>query len=69
VILLVTCRRAEIVGIKPVETRAAHDESAGRQGGREFLSAKGREHFADQRCSQTMRKLTIVFFIGASMPG
>ena len=57
----------EVVGVKFVKSGASQVEFIGGGGGRQFATAKSGENFTNQRCAQTVRQLTIMFFIAAKM--
>jgi len=57
----------EVAGIKFVETGATQSELFCGGGGGEFAAPKGGQDFTDQWCTQTVWKLTIMFFIAAKM--
>ena len=66
-ILVVACRSPEIVAVKFVEAGATQAEFVCGDGGRDFVAAEGGEEFADQRRTETMGELTVMFFIAARM--
>ncbi len=57
----------QVVGIEFIEPGASQVEFICRRGGGQFAPAKSRENFTDQRSAQTVWKLTIMFFISATM--
>ena len=66
-ILLVAGASPQIVGVEFVEASATQTElRCGRDGG-DRATAEAGEHFADQRSTETVGELTIMFFIAARM--
>jgi len=59
---------AQIIGIELVEAGAAQAEPVGGRAGGDVVAAEGGQDFADQRGSETMGELAIMFFIAARMP-
>ena len=57
----------EVVAVQLIESGAAQAEFFGGRSGGDLVAAKGGEDFTDQRSSEAMDKLAIVFFIAASM--
>ena len=57
----------EVVAVQLIESGAAQAEFFGGSSGGDFVAAKGGEDFTDQRSSEAMDELAIVFFIAASM--
>lgn len=58
----------EIVAVEFVEAGAAQAELVRGGESGDFVAAEGGEDFADQRSTQTVRELAIMFFIAARMP-
>ena len=59
---------AEIIGVELVKARASDFERLGGRRGREIVRAKGGKDFADERGTETMGELLIVFFTVRTMP-
>ena len=57
----------QVVGVEFVESGASQVEFLCGGGSRQFATAKSSENFTDQRRAQTVRKLTVMFFIAAKM--
>ena len=58
---------AEIIAVEFVEAGATQAELVGGGGGGDFVAAEGGEEFTDQRRTETMGELTIMFFKAARM--
>jgi len=58
---------AKISGIKFVKTGAAQFECLSSGSGRNFATAEGGHDFTDQRSTQTVKELAIMFFIARKM--
>lgn len=58
---------AEIIAVEFVEAGATQAELIGGDCGGDFVAAEGGEEFADQRRTETMGELTIMFFKAARM--
>ena len=67
VVLLMSGSGPQVIGIKLVETSAAQAQLFGGGGGGQFMAPKSGKDLTDQRRAQTVRELTIVFFIAAKM--
>ena len=59
---LLACDGAQIVAVEFVAAGAPEPELIGGGGGRYFVAAAGGEEFADQRRTEPMGELTIMFF-------
>ena len=68
VVLVMPRDRAQIIGIELVEACATQAELVRGGAGGDVVAAEGRQDFADQRGTETMGKLAIMFFIAARMP-
>jgi hypothetical protein len=66
-ILVVVGDAPEIVAVEFVEAGAAQAELVGRGESGNFVAAEGGEDFSDQRSTQKVRELAIMFFIAARM--
>ena len=68
VVLVMPRDRAQIIGIELVETCATQAELVGGSAGGDVVAAEGGQDFADQRSTETMGKLAIMFFMAARRP-
>jgi hypothetical protein len=64
---LLACDGAKIVAVEFVEAGAPEPELIGGGVRRDFVAAEGGEEFTDQRRTETMGELTIMFFMAARM--
>ena len=66
-VLVVVCDAPQIIAVEFVEAGAAQAELVRSGEGGDFIAAESGEDFTDQRSTQTVRELTIMFFIAARM--
>ena len=67
VVLLMPRGRAEVIGIELVEARATQAEFIGGGAGGNVGVAESRQDFADQRGTETMGELAVMFFTAAKL--
>ena len=66
-VLLIPGSGTKVIGIELVETGATQSEFFCGDRAEQFAAPKGGQDFTDQRIAQSVRELTIMFFIAAKM--